>query len=264
MEERNMVEEYAISGPEGGNLSAADAQGGAGGSVVYGADIVEEVREEERQKQDGETAGKTYNSAEFDAAVRRKIDFAVRDMKNRYENDPYYLMGKQMAEGGAAGVGMPPDAAEESMLRGRNLLPPAEQLVDKLPAPPAVQRELREKPAVTRIAKELVECKLNGELPNDMQVADIMRAYPTFMSDAVRHGVRAALRMANVSREKDARFQNAMQQAARNRTLPKAIKPGFNARNSGETDYSRMSAEEFKQVKERFQKAYLQGKKVKI
>ena len=101
--EEYLVEQNAAQAPEGAN-PVADTQGTAGEEVV---DAMELLGEEGTVLEEGEApareeparadAAKTYTQREFDEAVRRKMEYATRDMQRRTQED----VNRRMAQDGA-------------------------------------------------------------------------------------------------------------------------------------------------------------------
>lgn len=288
MEQQNMVESSVINGPETGHGTAADTQAGMLENTPAPADegaeaaaLIAEGMCTNGQGESNPTAlaeqaaapGRTYTQADFDAAVRRKMELATRGMREKLEKDPYYVLGKQMMEEGErmntnnmqAGFH---DLVYRETGQRENALQPLSQAVKQaaanMPLPPAAQRELSEKPAVARIGQELFQSMLDGDVPQNLNVADYVKIYPQFLSDCTQFGVKAALRTVDALRGAQENQRSALQKATRNNALPHSLRPAFNQITSGAKDYLAMSDAEFKKAKEEFKQAYLNGKKLPL
>lgn len=286
MEQGNMVENSGvISMPGEGNGAAADTPSGRQDDTQAGADEAAHAADLAQGDADGgegevsptvlneqadAAPARTYTQADFDAAVRRKIELASRDMRGKLENDPYYVLGKRITE---EGVRMNTGNIQEAVSGlvqqgsewGQNMRQPisaaVEQAAASMPLPTAAQRELNDKPAVARIGKELFQSMLDGDVPQNLNVADYVKVYPQFLSDCTRFGVKAALSTVNALRGVQETQRSALQKAARNNALPDSLRPAFNQMATGETDYRAMSDAEYLKVKEKMKQAHLMGKK---
>ncbi|MDR1620106.1 MAG: hypothetical protein LBS18_05540 [Clostridiales bacterium] len=181
------------------------------------------------------------------------------------DQNPCYTPGKRAALKSAPPDGLDGEAAANARIRAGEADGDAVcYAAQNMPLPGAAANELNGKPAVAKIGEELFRAVLSGDMPQDMQVAEYMRVYPNFLSDCMRFGAKAALR--TVRALQDAQFsQGAMLKSAMlNRSLPAAIRPGYNDMTSGEIDYGKMSPAEFKRAQEKIRKAFLSGKKVKL
>lgn len=261
------------SGPD---ATAADTPEAAGEEVVYAEDLVlEDMRESGEGLGDGPTdpeeaqadaaSDRAYSRKQMDDAIRQKMRHAERNMRREMERDPAYQLGREMLAQRARAEGLTEQEARKMIVREQEvrISPEVERAAANMPTTSTIQRQLAANPAVARIGKELLQCVLDGELPAALQVQEYVDAYPDFLNDCTRYGVKAALRATKAAKAQRAKPKRAPRTATRNDALPRSTRPAYNDLRSGGIDYREMSDEQFRRVKAKMKEAQLQGKTIR-
>lgn len=209
-----------------------------------------------------DVAEKTYTKAELDAEIRKKAEFISKGTEKKYQTDPYYLLGKTLAE--LTGEKDPMKAVEK--VRQDNLQRQAEalaqdptvlaQMLLEMRAP-RVEQDADVKKLAGRITEDLLDAIANEELPDDFDPIEFDRKHPGFFDHAAKRGVSAAYNRFSKQKENDPLTAKLAQAHA----LPKPTRPSTPVPEQ-KRDYMAMSDKEFREMDARIKAAAAQGRKV--
>jgi len=240
MDENTVLTDATVEETEVLETAQADA-------APDGEGVVQETVEVEQADAAPE---RLFTKQEFDEAVRHKSKFLQKGL----ENDPYYQVAKALAN--QYGDMDPKEAAQkiiqdhidkkaEELAKDPQALA-KEVLKQRIPQPvDMAQYEAR------RIAADLNALHTAGELPQNFNLGEYIKACPTFLSDASEYGVKAAIKIASTQ----------IAAIQRNQSLPQPTRPTNSAQPSP-PNFKKMSAKDFKKFEREIDQAILEGKRV--
>ena len=204
------------------------------------------------------------NQADFNAALRTRLQEKEASVSRRYQNSPEYMLGQELLRERMQN-GISAEQAYQQILDERVKAKaesykqnPQNFYEDYLRSQSRQYEPQQSYDDNQSLAEQLIEAKEMGVLPEDFSPEDIT---PDFIADVQEFGVRGAAKIFNASHVTTDRVVSKI---AANQRLPRTMKTDGANVPPPRLDIEHMSSDDFAKLDERLTEALAKGRRVRF
>ena len=204
------------------------------------------------------------NQADFNAALRTRLQEKEASVSRRYQNSPEYMLGQELLRERMQN-GISAEQAYQQILDERVKAKaesykqnPQNFYEDYLRSQSRQYEPQQSYDNNQSLAEQLIEAKEMGVLPEDFSPEDIT---PDFIADVQEFGVRGAAKIFNASHVTTDRVVSKI---AANQRLPRTMKTDGANVPMPKLDIEHMSSDDFAKLDERLTEALAKGRRVRF